>query len=75
MPSSSMAAIAKRSGSPARTPAEFDIDAIAGEMLEDRGGHRRTHGVAAAGEEDRARQVGFSGPQGIIPSNAGRRSG
>jgi outer membrane protein OmpA-like peptidoglycan-associated protein len=52
-----------------------DIDAPAGEMLEDPCRHRRTHGVAAAGEEDRARQVGFSRRQGISPSNGARRSG
>ena len=47
----------------------------AGVTLEDRLGHRRAHGVAAAGEEDGARQLGVFARQFITPSNAARRSG
>ena len=39
------------------------IDARAGEMLEDRFGHRRAHGVVIAGEEDRARQIARCPPR------------
>jgi hypothetical protein len=50
------------------------LDARAGEMAEDRFGHRRAHGVAATGEENGARQLGVFPRQGIIPSSAARRS-
>ena len=53
----------ERVGSPARTPAESDIDARTGKMLEDRFGHRRAHGVVVAGEEDRARQIARRRPR------------
>ena len=49
------------------------INAPAREMAQDGRGHRRAHSVAAAGEEDRARQVGISHRQGIIPSSGARR--
>ena len=73
MPISSMTATAKGSVSPGAHACRLYIDAPAGEMAQDGGGHRRAHSVAAAGEEDRARQVGVSHRQGIIPSSGARR--
>jgi hypothetical protein len=74
MPSFSITALAKGSVvSPGAHAGRTDEDAASREMAQDRRCHRRAHGVAIAGEEDRARQIARK-RQGINPSSEARRA-